>query len=44
MGQEIRRVSLRLRNQPLEISVSGREWEHVLHGMARPLLSKVNEL
>ena len=34
---------LRLRNQPLEISVSGREWERVLRGMVRPLMAKVNK-
>ena len=34
---------LRLRKRTLEIGVSGREWERVLRGMARPLMSKVNE-
>ena len=34
---------LRLRNRTLEIGVSGREWERVLQGMARPLMAKVNE-
>ena len=34
---------LRLRKRTLEIGVSGREWERVLQGMARPLMSKVNE-
>ena len=33
----------RLRKRTLEIGVSGREWERVLRGMARPLMSKVNE-
>ena len=37
-------VPLRLRKRTLEISVSGREWERVLQGMARPLFSKINEL
>ena len=32
-----------LRKRTLEIGVSGREWERVLQGMARPLMSKVNE-
>ena len=36
-------VPLRLRKSTLEIGVSGREWERVLQGMARPLMSKVNE-
>ena len=34
---------LRLRKRTLEIGVSGREWERVLRGMARPLMTKVNE-
>ena len=34
---------LRLRKRILEIGVSGREWERVLQGMARPLMAKVNE-
>ena len=34
---------LRLRKRTLEIGVSGREWERVLHGMASPLMAKVNE-
>ena len=34
---------LRLRNRTLEIGVSGREWERVLQGMARPLIAKVND-
>ena len=34
---------LRLRKRTLEIRVSGREWERVLQGMARPLMAKVNE-
>ena len=34
---------LRLRKRTLEIGVSGREWERVLRGMARPLMAKVNE-
>ena len=34
---------LRLRKRTLVIGVSGREWERVLQGMARPLMSKVNE-
>ena len=34
---------LRLRKRTLEISVSGREWERVLQGMAQPLMAKVNE-
>ena len=33
---------LRLRNRTLEIGVSGRDWERVLQGMARPLMS-INE-
>ena len=33
---------LRLRKRTLETSVSGREWERVLQGMAQPLMSKVN--
>ena len=33
---------LRLRKRTLEIGVSGREWERVLHGMAQPLMTKVN--
>ena len=34
---------LRLRKRTLEIRVSDREWDRVLRGMARPLMSKVNE-
>ena len=33
---------LRLRNRTLEMGVSGRQWEWVLLGMARTLMSKVN--
>ena len=36
-------AALRLRRRTLEIGVAGREWERVLQGMARPLMSKVNE-
>ena len=45
MGDQLAKstVPLRLRNRILEIGVSGRKWERVLQGMARPLMSKVNE-
>ena len=42
-GLEKSTAPLRLRKRTLEIGVSGREWERVLQGMARPLMSKVNE-
>ena len=45
VGDELAKstVPLRLRKRTLEIGVSGREWERVLQGMARPLMSKANE-
>ena len=44
MGWRNRQTApLRLRKRALEIGVSGREWERMLQGMARPLMAKVNE-
>ena len=42
-GMATSTTPLRLRKHTLEIGVSGREWERVLRGMARSLMSKVNE-